>query len=339
MYLCRYLCVDNLNMSQTNNGGRLLWLDWMKVWATLAVIWGHFFVKGDVYVFVFNLQVFCVISGFLYKKAPNWWTCIQKCFWQLLVPTLIMSTLMHLEAYFRCMALGQHYDISWPWFFEWLFLGHRWCMGPCWYFYSLIVIRLIMQVLPEKKWIYAMLFVVLSGGAIYLHVIGFEASNANINVLLCMPFFLIGVFLKPCKFLFNNMHNYMLEISLFVVSLFLVILCGHYNGYVWMYLNGFGNNYALYIIGGMAGTGMLYAVSLWLSRLPYRTMVQTLSKGSLLVIGLHIIIVRRLTELPNRIWAEDLLLAIILLLAFFPIIRFAELFFPILLGRGKMKLK
>lgn len=320
-------------MGQTLNGGRLLWLDWMKVWATLAVIWGHFFAKGDVYVFVFNLQVFCVISGFLYKKAPNWKACIQKCFWQLLVPTVIMSTLMHLEAYFRCMALGQHYDISWPWFFEWLLLGHRWCMGPCWYFYSLIVIRLIMQLLPEKKRIYALLFVLLSGGAIYLHVIGFQASNSNINVLLCMPFFLIGVFLKPCKSVFNNLHNYMIETLLFVVSVVLVVLCGNYNGYVWMYLNSFGNNYVLYILGGLAGTGMLYVASIWLSRLPYRKMVQTLSQGSLLIIGLHIIIVRRLTELPNRFWGEDLIASFLILLAFVPIIRLAELFCPILLGR------
>ena len=322
-------------MGQTINGGRLLWLDWMKVWATLAVIWAHFFTKGDVYVFVFNLQVFCIISGFLYKKSPNWKVCVQKCFWQLLVPTIIMSTLMHLEAYFRCMALGQQYDISWPWFFEWLLLGHRWCMGPCWYFYSLIVIRLIMQLLPEKKWIYALLFVLLSSGAIYLHIIGFEVSNSNINVLLCMPFFLIGVFLKPFKSVLNNLHNCMIETLLFVVSVVLVFFCGKYNGYVWMYLNGFGNNYALYILGGMAGFGMLYVISIWLSRLTYREMVQTLSKGSILIIGLHIIIVRRLTELPDRVWGEDLAYAILILFSFVPIIHLAEIFFPMLLGRRK----
>ena len=322
------------NVSSKTNM-RLIWLDWMKVWATLAVIWGHFFSKGDVYVFVFNLQVFCVISGFLYKKAPNWRACFQKCFWQLLVPTIIMSTIMHLEAYFRCMALGEQYDISWPWFFEWLLLGHRWCMGPCWYFYTLIVIRLIMQMLPEKKWVYALFFCLLSGGAIYLHIIGFEASNSNVNVLLCMPFFLIGVFLKPWKSVFNSLHHYIIELSLFIVSVVLVILCGNYNGYVWMYLNGFGDNYALYIIGGIAGTCMLYIMSLWLSRLPFRSIVQTLSKGSLMVIGLHIIIVRRLTELPDRIWIGDIVFAFLVLLVFVPLIRMAELFFPILLGRYK----
>jgi len=314
---------------------RMVWLDWMKVWAILSIIWGHFFSSGHLYLYVFSVQVFCVISGFLYKKSPDWKTCITKCFWQLFVPTVILSTLMHLEAYLRCLALGQQYDISWPWFFKWLLLGHRWCMGPCWYFYSLIVMRLIMQLLPEKKWVYAILFVLLSGGAICLHVIGFEASNANINVLLCMPFFLIGVFLKPITSFFNNMHNYMVEIPLFVLSVALVILCGNINGYVWMYLNGFGNNYALYILGGMAGACMLYIISLWLSRLPNRAIVQTLSKGSILIIGLHIVIVRRLTELLNRNWLEDLLFSFLILFSFYVLIRISELYFPILIGKKK----
>ncbi len=314
---------------------RLVWIDWMKVWATLAVIWGHFFSKGDIYVFVFNLQVFCVISGFLYKKPKDWKTCIQKCFWQLLVPTVILSFLMHFEAYCRGHLTGNGYDISWPWFFEWLLLGHRWCMGPCWYFYSLIIIRLIMQLLPEKKWIYVLLFIALSSVAIYLHVIGFEVSNSNVNVVVCMPFFLIGLFLKPLKLWLNEMHNYLLETCMFITSIITVFLCGHYNGYVWMYLNGYGSYYSLYIIGGMAGTLMLYIISHWLSRFPHHGMIQTLSEGSLLIIGLHIIIVRRLTELPNRFLGEDLLFSVMILLSFGPIIKLAEVYFPIILGRHK----
>lgn len=312
---------------------RLVWLDWMKVLAIFSIIWGHFFSAGDVFLYTFSVQVFCVISGFLYKKSADWKTCLLKCFWQLLVPTVILSTMMQLEACLRCMALGQSYDISWPWYFQWLLLGHRWCMGPCWYFYTLIIIRLIMQVLPERKWVYGMAFILLSCGALYLDNIGFEASNANINVLLCMPFFLIGVFLKPLKQVFNSLHNYVMELALLTISIVLVVLCAHWNGYVWMYLNHFGNNYVLYILGGLAGTVMLYVVSLWLSRLPYRNMAIILSKGSIVIIGLHIIIVRRLVELPNRMWGEDLLWALGILMVFIPIIRLIELFCPILLGR------
>ncbi len=312
---------------------RLLWLDWMKVFATLAVIYGHFFNTGDIYTFIFSLQSFCVISGFLFKKSPTWKNCFKKCFWQLLVPTVILSFLMHFEAYVRAMLTGDHYDISWPWFFEWLLLGHRWCMGPCWYFYTLIVIRIIMQLLPEKKWVYALLFVALSIVAVWFHLTGFERSNANVNVVVCMPFFLIGMFLKPLKPAFNGLHNYLLEVALLVVAVTGVVLCAHYNGYVWMYLNGIGNNYALYLLGGMAGTLMLYVVSLWLSRLPWHDMAVTLSGGTILIIGLHIIIVRRLMELPDRLWCEDLLASVLILVLYVPLVRLAERFCPVLLGR------
>lgn len=313
--------------------GRIVWLDWMKVWAILAIIWGHFFSAGYLYLYVFSVQVFCVISGFLYKRAPDWQTCMKKLFWQLLVPTIIMSVLMQLEAYYRCLASGENYVIPWPWFFKWFMLGHRWCMGPCWYFYSLIVMRLIMQVLPEKKWVYLILFIVISAGAILWQQTGIKISNANLNVLVCMPFFLLGVFLKSLKNTLNGLDNLYLEFALLFFSIGAVVLCGHYNGYVWMYLCEYGNYFVLYILGGMAGSVMLYIVSLWLSRLPYRNMMMTISKGSILIIGLHIVVVRRLTDLPDRIWFEDLAFAVLLLLCFIPIIRFAELFCPLLLGK------
>ena len=311
---------------------RLVWLDWMKVLAILSIVWGHFFSEGHLYLYVFSVQVFCVISGFLYKKSPDWRTCLTKCFWQLFVPTVIMSVLMHLEAYLRCLALGTTYDISWSWFFKWLLLGHRWCMGPCWYFYTLIVMRLIMQLLPERRWAYALFFVALSAGAIALNTKGIEMSNANVNVLVCMPLFLIGVFLKPLRNALNAPHHVLLEVILMAVAIGGVVACGKYNGYVWMYLCGYGNNYALYIIGAMSGTVMLYVISLWLSRLRHHGMVQVISKGSILIIGLHIIIVRRLMELPDRMWGEDLLFSILILCAFIPVVRLAELYCPILLG-------
>lgn len=320
---------------KTNTADRIVWLDWIKVLAILSIIWGHFFSEGHMYLYVFSVQVFCVISGFLYKKSPNWWICLKKCFWQLFIPTVIMSLMMQLEAYFRCLANGTDYDISWFWFFEWLLLGNRWCMGPCWYFYSLIVMRLIMQAMPEKWWAYVVLFVTMSVGAVCLHYTGIEVSNANTNVLVCMPFFLIGVSLNPLKSALCQLSNFLVEVGIFVVSLLLIILCGHYNGYVWMYLCGFGNSFALYLAGGMAGFMMLYTISLWLSKLPYRSMVLTLSKGSILIIGLHIILVRRLTDLPGRIWIEDLLMAVMILLFFVPVVKLAELFFPLLLGRHR----
>jgi hypothetical protein len=68
-------------------------------------------------------------------------------------------------------------------------------------------------------------------------------------------------------------------------------------------------------------------------------MALTFSNGSIAVIGLPIIIVRRLTELPDRIWVEDLIWSLGILLAFIPIIRLMEMFCPILLGRKLYRIK
>lgn len=314
---------------------RLVWLDWMKMFAILSIIWGHFFSTGHLYLYVFSVQAFCVISGFLYKKSPDWKTCLTKCFWQLFVPTVIMSSLMHLEGYIRCLALGTQYDVSWFWFFKYLLLGSHWCMGPCWYFYTLIVMRIIMRLMSERKWVYVLLFIVCSAGAIVLNQNGIKVSNANVCVLVCMPLFLIGVFLKDFKTQIVRWHNYLLEAVLGVVAASVVFLCGEYNGYVWMYLGGYGNNYALYVIGAMAGVAMLYVISLWLSRLNHHGMVQTISKGSILIIGMHVIIVWRLKEIPDRMWGEDLLFSVLILCAFIPVVRLAELYCPVILGRYK----
>ena len=315
----------------------MVWLDWMKVMAIFSIVWGHFFSAGHLYLYVFNVQVFCVISGFLYKRADSWQSCLTKCFWQLFVPTVILSTVMQAEAWLRLLAMGETYDVTWTWYLKWLLLGHRWCMGPCWYFYSLAVMRLVMQLLPERRWVYGLLFVALAAGAVALRRQGIEVSNANVNVLVCMPMFLVGVLLKPLRQQLGRLRNYWIEVALGVVAVAGVVLCGRWNGYVWMYLCGYGDNFVLYVLGGLAGSLMLYVAGLWLSRLPYRSMVLTLSKGSILIIGLHIILVRRLQELPDRMWGEDLLLSVLIVLCFVPIVRLAELFFPILLGRRRKR--
>ena len=190
-----------------------------------------------------------------------------------------------------------------------------------------------MQLLPERKWVYGILFVAISAGAVCWHLRGVEVSNANVNVLVCMPFFLIGFFLKPLTEKLSGIHSFPIELGILVLAAGFVYLCGQYNGYVWMYLCEYGESFILYIVGGMAGAVMLYVISLWLSRVPYRNMMMLLSKGSILVIGLHIPIVNRLTELPNRLWGEDLFFAMMIMFAFVPLIRFAEIYCPMLLGR------
>ena len=40
-------------MNEQALGDRIVWLDWMKTWAILSIIWGHFFSAGYVYLYVY----------------------------------------------------------------------------------------------------------------------------------------------------------------------------------------------------------------------------------------------------------------------------------------------
>jgi len=311
------------------------WLDWMKVLALFSVIWGHFFSLGYQYHYVFNLQAFCVVSGFLYHQAPDWRSCLEKNIRQLLVPTVALSLLMQLEAVVRCWLMGTTYAVSWPWYFEYLLVGHRWCMGPCWFFYTLFIIRLFMQLMPRKWWLSVVLIIASAAGAIAINYQGMEFSNAWVNVLVCLPPFLIGQLLQPLKPWLANFRHTLWEIVLFVVAVALVWLCARYNGEVWMYLCGYGNNFILFLVGTLAGTTMLYVLSLWLSRLHGISVIKMLARGSILVVGLHIIVVRRLTELPNRLWQEDFLFSLLILMSFYPLVLLSQRYFPWLMGQKK----
>lgn len=325
------------DLTKGATAGRLHWLDWMKLFSIVAIIWGHFFSAGHVYLYLFSVQAFCIISGFLYKKAPNWKSCLEKNFWQLLVPTLLLSVAMHLEAMMRAWSLGLTYSISWPRFFYYLLKGYHWCMGPCWFFYMLFIIRIIMQLLPQHRLVHGVLFVLLSGGAIGVHLSGIDIANAWVNVLVCMPMFLLGVFLQPLREWLTRLHNYKFEVVLLVLAVAIILFCGEYNGYVWMYRCGYGNSFLLFVVGALGGIMLLYIVSLWVCRLLYSSIVEKLSSGSILIVGVHIIIVRRLMELPNRTWGEDLLFSLMILLAFYPIIILTKRYCPILLGQYRRK--
>lgn len=314
---------------------RMIWLDWMKVLALLSIVWGHFFSEGYEYLYVFSVQAFCVISGFLYRQAPDWRTCLEKNARQLLVPTLVLSILMQLEAAGRCWALGLSYELDLDWYLEYLLLGHRWCMGPCWFFYTFFLIRMLMQLVPRRWWLQALLLVASGAAAITEHFQGVEVSNAWTNVLVCLPPFIIGVWLQPLKDRLSTFRHWPAEVVLFCVSVVVVWLCGRYNGEVWMYLCGYGNSFLLFLLGAVAGTTLLYVLALWLNRLSSTSVVETLARGSILIVGLHIVIVRRLTELPDRFWAEDLLFSVFILFAFYPLTLLVQRYCPWLMGQRK----
>ena len=226
---------------------------------------------------------------------------------------------------------GVDSPVSWFVFFKLFSLGFQGVMGPCWYFCSLIGMRIMMQLIPEKRWIYAILFVLFSLIGIWMHYCGLFFQHSIINIVLTMPFFLIGIFLKNIKN--YQIDNIPMQMIILIIAILVLFWSSYNNGNVWMFRGEYGNNYFLFLIGGVAGATTLYIMANWLSKIPYHNMVVWISKGSIAIIGLHIIVVRRLIDLPNRLWIEDLFFSIMILFSFVPLIRILDIYFPTLLGK------
>ncbi len=324
--------MTQLYTTSMNKNTRFFWLDWMKAITMLFIIWGHFLSSGNEYIYVFNVPVFCLISGFLYKKE-KFQTFVKKAFFNLFIPMLIMSLLMYSYKLLRLWSTGNNIDLQPLTFAKHFLMGNYWTLGPCWYIYTLIIMKLILQLFPSKKWVYAVLFLLSSLSAIAIHYYGFKTGNAFCNITVALPFFIIGVLLKQFKQSLKSLHIIYAEIALLILAIFIVYLCGHYNGEVWMYMAGYGNNFALFILGGIAGTTMVFIISKWAERLSKNYMAMLISKGSIVILGLHIAIVQRLCELPYRSAIEDFAFSVLILLLFVPLIRIVEIYFPILLGK------
>ena len=71
----------NLSFYDANDtkvpSARLNWLDWMKAIGIGLIVYGHFFSLYDIYVYVFNVPMFFLISGFLCKKESA-----NRIFWE-----------------------------------------------------------------------------------------------------------------------------------------------------------------------------------------------------------------------------------------------------------------
>jgi len=318
---------------------RLLWIDWMKVLGMFCIVWGHFFSTGYQYLYVFNVPVFFLISGFLTKREDKntFW---HKILHNLFLPLVLISSINFLlHEGITCIKGGL--SVSEILSFPFLLVGGSWReLGGMWFVYTLIILKILFQGIPSKKIYYALVFVVLTALLFYFHKIYsgilniglLKHPNAVLNICTGYPFFTLGYLLREKRAFFNTLN---LSISYVIIGLLIagggVLLCGYYNAPVWMYMNGFGNNFLLFLIGGISGTVAIYIISKKLERFTFNG-IKILSQGCIIILGFQMIFIKLiLLVFPTRsLW--DALWSIIVMSLFIPIILFIKRYIPCLLG-------
>lgn len=187
----------NINESEISEK-RYVWLDWMKVLGIYFIIWGHLFPPFHQFIYVFNVPIFFIISGFLAKKETSNKIFWNKIIFNLFIPMFLMSIINHIFKFRNAIFIGEYnfdYTIQ---FIQDFAIGKHYVLGACWYIYILILIKIIFQYSSSHK-----IVIILTGciAPFISIVIDNEFNTLPIfnkaiifqTLFLAYPLFIIGV--------------------------------------------------------------------------------------------------------------------------------------------------
>ena len=285
---------SNVSSTATESSSRLNWLDWMKAIGIVLIAYGHFFSLFDRYVYVFSVPLFFVISGFLCKIESDTKVFWKKLWYNLVVPLLLICVLNYLIAAVKGL-LSDNYPLpANPLLFLWnMSIGLHSAVGGLWFVYTLIILKIILQ-FTSRAYLHFLWFVAFAVLA-YVHnhydvsLFGIHPSKLVWSIpdtFVSYPFFIIGYGLRHWKEQISAYKPNKYTICWIVISLLLVFLCGHHHEYVFMVVCGYGDNFLLFLLGGMAGSAFIYFLSKLLDNLRWR-FITDISLGTIIILGPH----------------------------------------------------
>ncbi len=320
---------------------RLEWIDWMKAIGIYLIVLGHFYSVGEKLIYAFHVPLFFVISGFLNKKEVDGQVFWKKLWYNLTVPMLLMAVINF--SYHSILQLfnGSFSPADAYWFVRNVAFGMVSGYDTLWFVFTLMMLKVIFQYFFSRKLFYSFSFVMMVLAYIYNHIdlsglpFFLKEPNAVVDLCTAYPFFAIGVLLRNYKDMVNALDSKVILIAVFVCGLLLVALCYMYNGYVGMFCCDYGGNIFLFLVGGIAGTVMVWALSVLFGCAP--KVITIISRGTIIILGLHKILIDLVWTFVTSSVLDVVFTALILLL-FIPLIIATEKYFPLMAGKYRIKL-
>lgn len=154
-------------------------------------------------------------------------------------------------------------------------------------------------------------------------------------ILASYPFLLAGKVLRHYEYLLNKL-GVVMKILITATLLIIPVLGVKYNGFVDLYLWTFGNNmYMYYIIGILSSIGMFCLFRLFVDIL--NKFIRIISEGTIMIIAYHKLILYFLLDY-NTIFIYRFCICLLLVLLFYLPIIFSYKYFPILIGKKKIRI-
>lgn len=327
-------------------GQRKIWIDWAKTLSIFAIVWGHCFPEGLCgFIYAFNVPVFFIISGYLCHREASFGKCFDKTLHNLIIPYFILAAIKVAGPVIKHIGDGE-----WIWSVAAVLGGfHSLNDAPgcsnLWFVYSLVIVKLLFQVSSGKRDI-ALAMACLAGAVVYNDILHLEWRWAVSNCLLAYPFFIIGNSLRDkdiLQRLVTSARQYRYVAALAAALLIAVTyIVGTQNGQAKLYMGQYANNIVLFAIGALTGS-MAVFLSALLDGVRLK-ITRVISSGTIVILVFHRELLHPLLKEIGKTDTSSLLTvntlvfvsAVIVVMAFYPIILLVKRFIPIVLGRRKM---
>ena len=331
------------------NSKRINWIDWMKTIGMFTIVWGHCFPNGgiDSFLYAFNVPLFFIISGYLIKREENFSVCFNKCLHNLIIPYFILAFIKCAGPLIKHIGDGQSI-----WSLIGIFGGFHSINGASgcnnlWFVYTLIIIRFIYQGITNThgKMLIASLLCIV-GAWIYNAVLHLELMWAVTNVMLALPFFMLGNYVRTRRddiinsintlsCLYDNTTKKCLIALLLLAATYFI---GIKNGCADLFQCQYGNSLWMFAIGSICGCMMIFLICLALDKVNWKGN-NIISSGSIVILVFHRELLHPMLKAINKLDCSSLTettlvfaAAVIATTAFIPIILILKRYFPIVLG-------
>lgn len=310
---------------------RIGYIDSVKTICIFLMVVGHWTSNEVVltYIYSFHMPALFVISGILYKPRP--WI---KTILSLGIPVVFYS-ILNIIFLLVTREITIHNILTREIFFR--FFHYRYGLGiglymGDWFIWALLALRFFygdIGILGRLRrfYVYISLFVIL--------YMSFEVYLINVDSLCrgwyigralpSMPFFCLGIYLKENGWSPNDM-SLKVCVVLFVIS----FLGPLFNGYCSINENIYGMSYVVFFLIAVASTLFLLSI-LSFSHIKATKQIVLFSKGTLLILGLHMPLLKTL-EMIFPVWTREFLPLLVLPLCYYPIL-WLEKWCPELLGK------
>ena len=294
---------------------RIEWIDVARGLSMLLILYAHTIDGGKIISILqlFLVSVFFVLSGMVWRQAPNMKTLLMGLLKGVVIP-YFFAGIVSIILYLCAGSLFGKASIGFGDCIRGLFYANSrtglmvWCR-PLWFLPCLVVVRIIWELISHIKKTGLQYVVVLLIWAVAIVVYYTDLREWKLPwefevSLHALPYFVVGVMIKR-HFKIPKRGEIKIWILLGVVAVCfgICVLMLHLNGNEHSFQYNHFGCYPLYVLGALAGTGMVIAVSMLIGK---GKMLEWIGQNSLILLLWHKypILLFQLTGFGKKIMAD-----------------------------------